>query len=214
MIVLLRHCERDMNNQMFDSLLLEEGLLNSETNVVNQLEKYDFDYIYSSPYIRCLQTLKPYIKFYNKSVNIDYNLCESFDNIKDKSQIFRELTTLEELEYNVIGTSYTSDLIVKSRVKCFIDNLNKNHSDQDTILICTHECIIKEILQQKLGYYFGYHEMGKIYEVVPLKYVIKPFAIIIPYFYYLTQYSLLKEKTIKTAKSMNPIRYISKLMRR
>jgi len=122
-----------MNNQMFDSLLLEEGLLNSETNVVNQLEKYDFDYIYSSPYIRCLQTLKPYIKFYNKSVNIDYNLCESFDNIKDKSQIFRELTTLEELEYNVIGTSYTSDLIVKSRVKCFIDNLNKNHSDQDTI---------------------------------------------------------------------------------
>ena len=49
MIVLLRHCERDMNNQMFDSLLLEEGLLNSETNVVNQLEKYEFDYIYQDP---------------------------------------------------------------------------------------------------------------------------------------------------------------------
>lgn len=211
MIVLLRHCERDMNNQMFDSLLLEEGLLNSETNVVNQLEKYEFDYIYSSPYIRCLQTLKPYIKFYNKSVKIDYNLCESFENIKDKSQIFRELSNLEELEYNVSDTSYTCDLAVKKRVKCFIDNINKNHSDQDSILICTHECIIKEILQQKLGYYFGYHEMGKIYEVVPIKYAIKPFTIIIPYIYYLTQYSLLKNKTIKTAKSINPIRYISKL---
>ena len=102
-------------------------------------------------------------------------------------------------------------MAVKKRVKCFIDNINKNHSDQDSILICTHECIIKEILQQKLGYYFGYHEMGKIYEVVPIKYAIKPFTIIIPYIYYLTQYSLLKNKTIKTAKSINPIRYISKL---
>ena len=201
MIVLLRHCERDMNNNTFDSLLLGEGILNSETKVFRNLEHYNFDYIYSSPFIRCLQTLKPYIKYYEKQVDVDYNLCEAFENIKNKNQIYRNLTKVEQKEYNIKNCNYTCYFDVKSRVKCFLKYINKHHSNTDNVLVCTHECIIKEILKQKLGYYFGYHEMGKFYKVLPLKYAIGPVVFVVPYIYYLSQIGLFKEKTINIIKT-------------
>lgn len=197
MIILLRHCERDMNNSTFDSILLEEGTVNAETKVISLLEKYDFDFIYSSPYIRCLQTLKPYTNCYKKTINVDYNLCETFKNIS-KSEIYRDLSKVEQIEYNVSDIFLTSYFDVKSRVQCFLNYIGEHHLDSEHILVCTHECIIKEILKQKLGYYFGYHEMGKIYSVVPIKYAVGPIIFIIPYLYYLKQFKLLKEKLLQT----------------
>ena len=73
-IYILRHEDRTQDATMF-SPLTETGLNNS-IKLIQDLEDIDFDIIYSSPYIRTLQTVYPYVKKYNKKINLEYSLCE------------------------------------------------------------------------------------------------------------------------------------------
>ena len=62
-IYLLRHEDRTMDLTFF-SPLTKNGLENS-VELIKHLEKEKIDTIYSSPYIRTLQTIYPYSKKYN-----------------------------------------------------------------------------------------------------------------------------------------------------
>ena len=62
-LYILRHEDRTMDLTFF-SPLTKNGLEKS-IDLINYLEKEKINLIYSSPYIRTLQTIYPYSKIYN-----------------------------------------------------------------------------------------------------------------------------------------------------
>ena len=73
-IYILRHEDRTSDCSFF-SPLTELGLNNSN-KLISVLEKLNIDIIFSSPFIRTLLTVKPYVLTHNKYINIEYGLSE------------------------------------------------------------------------------------------------------------------------------------------
>ena len=151
-IYLLRHEDRTMDLSFF-SPLTEDGLENS-IKLVDKLEKYKIDKIYSSPFIRTLQTIYPYSIKNNKKINIEYSLIEYQipDIIAPAGQKVRLPKYLaEKFNYNDKYQSkiYSEDLQfpeelkdVKKRVRDFLADLFKEHSRHDVnILIVSHQIV-------------------------------------------------------------------------
>ena len=106
-IILLRHEER-YRCPKFDTTLTQDGIRNS-LYLKNKLDKknVNIDVVYSSPYLRCLQTLYFLCDEINKKINVDYSLCEFFDDNDSGVYQNRELT-IDENEYFKIEPSYKS----------------------------------------------------------------------------------------------------------
>lgn len=87
-IFIIRHLDRDMSNANYDVSLNEQGLLKSPI-LADTLDKivefYHSVYpdmpieIFSSPYLRCIQTITPFALRNSIPIKIDSNLIESFD---------------------------------------------------------------------------------------------------------------------------------------
>lgn len=73
-IYILRHEDRTQDCSFF-APLTKNGLENA-IKLVPYLEKLKLDKIYSSPFIRTLQTIYPYSKEHDKKINIEYGLSE------------------------------------------------------------------------------------------------------------------------------------------
>ena len=73
-IYILRHEDRTQDATFF-SPLTKLGLENS-TQLIDVLEKINIKSIYSSPFIRTLQTIFPYAKKNNILINVEYSLSE------------------------------------------------------------------------------------------------------------------------------------------
>ena len=73
-LYILRHEDRTQDATFF-SPLTKDGLENSE-KLIELLNELNIDIIYSSPFIRTLQTINPYAKYKNLKINIDYSLAE------------------------------------------------------------------------------------------------------------------------------------------
>ena len=73
-IYILRHEDRTQDATMF-SPLTKEGLKKS-IDLSDILKDLNIDLIYSSPFIRTLQTVQPYAKSRNKKINLEYGLEE------------------------------------------------------------------------------------------------------------------------------------------
>ena len=84
-LYILRHEDRTMDLTFF-SPLTKTGLENS-VELIKYLENEKINIIYSSPYIRTLQTIYPYTKKYNFKTRLEYSLGELYqeDNIPKKS---------------------------------------------------------------------------------------------------------------------------------
>ena len=78
-IYILRHEERNIQNPLFDSSLTENGL-NNANKLIEYIETLNIDTIYSSSFLRAIQTIYPYSSKYNKLINIDNSLYESLDS--------------------------------------------------------------------------------------------------------------------------------------
>jgi phosphohistidine phosphatase SixA len=78
-LILLRHEERGIDVG-FNSNLTEKGIINSCTVLPDKLNALKIDIIFSSPFIRTLQTIYPYSNLYNKKINIEYGLYEYLHN--------------------------------------------------------------------------------------------------------------------------------------
>ena len=72
-LIILRHEERP-NNSLFFTPLTENGKKNAE-ELKNKLPD-NIDLIYSSPFLRVLQTIYPYCKKHNKTVNVENSFYE------------------------------------------------------------------------------------------------------------------------------------------
>ena len=157
-IYILRHEDRTMDATFF-SPLTREGLDNS-IKLIELLTKHKIDKIYSSPFIRTLQTVTPYCKSSNLPINIDYSLSEIQHPhiIPEKSyQITLPLYLAESFNCNPKYTSLfnpvdhvypETDVHVKKRVKRFMsklltDELKSNYN----VLIVTHQVVCNIILK-------------------------------------------------------------------
>jgi len=131
-------------------------------NLANILKDHTVDVIYSSPFLRTLQTVYPYCIENNKQVNIENTFYECLDSDEFTYHNYRHST--EELQnryphlVSIINTNYKSKLFVsnisyvetykevKNRVFPFIYNLCQEHRNSDnTILIVTHGTICNTI---------------------------------------------------------------------
>ena len=157
-LYILRHEDRTMDLTFF-SPLTKNGLEKSN-ELINHLENERINCIYSSPYIRTLQTIYPYSKKYNLKPKLDYSITEMYqeENIPKKSY----QVTLPEY----IAESFNYDNEYKSvfmpsdiefpedikkfnkRIKNFVKNIiRNNYSTENNILLVTHQGVIDIILR-------------------------------------------------------------------
>ena len=74
-LFVMRHCERNVLDCSFESPLLPIGIHNAK-NLYSQMNFMNIDTIYSSPFLRTIQTGDFYSKIKNIPINIDYSLAE------------------------------------------------------------------------------------------------------------------------------------------
>jgi broad specificity phosphatase PhoE len=157
-IYILRHEDRTMDGTFF-SPLTQDGLDNS-IKLIEILNKCNIDVIYSSPFIRTLQTVLPYSKSKGIKINLEHSLSEIQHPhlIPIKSyQINLPQYIAEQFNYN---SNYTSSLdpayhtypedekCVNNRVKKFITKLvNEMASTKHNILIVTHQIVCNCLLK-------------------------------------------------------------------
>ena len=157
-IYILRHEDRTQDATMF-SPLTSRGLSRS-IDLIKILKKHNITKIYSSPYIRTLQTVLPYSRESNIQINLEYSLAEiqSPYIIPEKSYNVHLPTYIaESFNYNSKYKSLIypdnfnypeNEKQVSSRVRHFLNDLFKNKLESDNnILIVTHQLICNQILQ-------------------------------------------------------------------
>jgi len=157
-LYILRHEDRTQDATFF-SPLTKIGLDNS-IKLIKKLNEIEINIIYSSPFIRTLQTIHPYLKNNNKKVNIEYCLqeiqhpqlippksytvslpiyiAESFNyNEKYKSLIEPENNKYPEDERDVM-----------ERAKKILKRImNDNVSKKNNILLVTHQAVCNALLK-------------------------------------------------------------------
>jgi broad specificity phosphatase PhoE len=155
-IILLRHEERGVDVGFY-SPLTNNGIVNASTILPEQLNKLHIDILFSSPFIRTLETIYFYAKRYNKKVNIDYGLYEYLHN--PYFLFGKWFYTTDDIPYellSIINHNYYSivrrdDLFVledemnlERRIIKFFNFLYHSYKDK-TILIVTHKGVINKI---------------------------------------------------------------------
>ena len=161
-IYVLRHEDRT-NDCSFFSPLTELGL-NNANNLVSILDELNINIIYSSPFIRTLQTIKPYIIKTNKYINIEYGLSEIHhsDIIPKKAVgVLLPEYIAKSFNYNCNYKSIINNKDIKYpekyndvviRIKKILHKLIKKHHNSDiNILLVTHQsmcCAILEIINK------------------------------------------------------------------
>ena len=159
----MRHCERNMNDCGFESALTYEGHMNAK-KIYNELNKFNINVIYSSPFLRTIQTGDFYSKINNLPINIDYSIAEyvspnermnmySINNFiipnKWKQHFNINCNNMIKNTYNITET--LNDTIL--RVHLFLENLKKKYKNTNSnILIITHMSIVNIILAQQNNY--------------------------------------------------------------
>ena len=157
-IFILRHEDRTQDATFF-SPLTSTGLERSEL-LVDVLKKHKINKVYSSPFIRTLQTINPYCSKYNLKVNLEYSLSEIQHPliIPEKSyQVRLPSYMANSFNYNDRYKSLLDPLDhiypedennVSKRVRKFLNTLLNNKIERnDNILIVTHQVVCNEILK-------------------------------------------------------------------
>lgn len=155
-LILLRHEERGLDIS-FNSELTNKGIIKS-TLLPSKLNKYKIDVIFSSPFIRTLQTIYPYCERFNKKVNIEYGLYEYLHNpyffinkwyytindIKDKDLKniinYNYISKIKLEDFSVLE----NDIDLEKRIVIFFNYLYSNYHNK-TVLLVTHKGVINKI---------------------------------------------------------------------
>lgn len=182
-IYVMRHCERNLNNCSFESPLIQQGFYNAK-NLYTNMDNLKIDTIYSSPFLRTIQTGDFYSKMKNIPINIDYSLAE-FVLPHEKYLMYSVNNYIipEEWKKNfninmltMIHNKYNTKEIKEDcieRVYKFINHIkNKYINTNKNILIITHMSIVNIILNlstNKINYnnldVDKYYPMGLITEI-------------------------------------------------
>jgi len=156
-IFILRHEDRTQDASFY-APLTKNGLEKSK-KLINKLEELNINHVYSSPYIRTLQTVYPYVKIHDKKIKLEYSLSE----INDLQLIPKNAYGAYLPEY--LAESFLYDENYKSfmqpselkypenekdvicRTKNFLKNVITNHyKSDDRVLLVTHQVVCNNIL--------------------------------------------------------------------
>ena len=167
-LYVMRHCERNLNDCSFESPLLPIGLHNAKMAYSN-LNCKNINVIYSSPFLRTIQTADFYSKIKNIPINIDYSIAEYISH-EDKNKMFSrndfiiyeewkrefnlniDFKSMLKLTYNVNENEW----MCINRVFNFLEFLKKKYENTNkNILLVTHMSIVNILL--------GF-DTGKIYK--------------------------------------------------
>lgn len=163
-VFLLRHEQRG-NTISFDTPLTPQGLERAEKIIAPQLERLNIKIIYSSPFVRTLQTIRPFCENCNLKVNLEWSLVESMPINPVIPGDFSPIINSDYKSYLSYETPSDTDLlnftILKNRAKSFIESLDRS----DNILLVTHMPVINAILSYK-GFEFiemyTHHQPGTL----------------------------------------------------
>jgi broad specificity phosphatase PhoE len=157
-IFILRHEDRTQDCSFFSPLTLQG--LDKAKQLVPILEKENIDVIFSSPFIRTLQTVYPYVKKTGIKINLEYSLCElHHENIIAKqsvgiylpeyiAQVFNYEPSYKSLIEPLDIKYPESEKYIKERTKNFIKRLLMNyHETTHNILLVTHESLCLNIIE-------------------------------------------------------------------
>tara|TARA_Y100000817_G_scaffold305431_1_gene289497 strand:+ start:367 stop:957 length:591 start_codon:yes stop_codon:yes gene_type:complete len=185
-IYLLRHEERDKNNVFFRGSLNQEGVRRANEELKEFIRFIDPKYIYCSPFIRAMQTIMPYLRSYKKNgtINADYGIAEAlisplFSNPYNQNFLLKReeeiryyvntnyISSVDPNSYKYVGKEHEEEALEK-RVLHFIQKLNANHHDNETIMICSHQSTLNMFIRK----YFGIErEMGADFGMGKVGYV-------------------------------------------
>jgi broad specificity phosphatase PhoE len=143
----------------FFAPLTKDGI-DKSNKMTGLLKEHSINKIYSSPFIRTLQTIYPYCKKYNKKINVEYSLSE-IQHPHIIPQKAYQITLPEYIaSYYNANPKYISILNpidhiypeneknVEKRVKKFIIKLiNEMMGTDNNIIIVTHQVVCNIILR-------------------------------------------------------------------
>ena len=174
-IIILRH-EKRGDSPDFNSYLTEEGIKNSEL-LVEKCNRLNIDIVYSSPYLRCLQTIKPWCLLKGKKTKVDFSLSEYFDEEWNGDKKPRKLKE-EEIEKYLIDNNYKglidqtsigdneSESEMIRRCEQFLSFLkNKFEKTNKTILIVTHLSILSNLIKLNTNQLIDDYPMGALIDI-------------------------------------------------
>lgn len=137
-IYILRHEDRTQDCSFF-APLTESGLANAK-NLVEKLKEININIIFSSPFIRTLQTVIPYSKDANIKINLEYGLIE----LHHADIIPAKAVGISLPEY--LAESYNYNNLYKTIVKP--TDIKYPESDKDVMLRA------KRVLKDIIGKYY------------------------------------------------------------
>ncbi|CAH6418212.1 Histidine phosphatase superfamily clade 1 [uncultured virus] len=163
-VYLLRH-EKRGSQISFETPLLPEGLENAENTVCPHLERLSIGTIYSSPFVRTLQTIKPFCEKTGKKINLEWSLVESFPFNPVVSSDFDSIINHDYISFipykSPDDTSLLDFYFLKQRVKNFIESLDRS----ENVLLVTHMPVINAVLASR-GFewieMYTHHQPGAI----------------------------------------------------
>jgi 2,3-bisphosphoglycerate-dependent phosphoglycerate mutase len=178
-IYILRHEDRTQDCSFF-SPLSELGLNNSK-KLIPILKENNINMIISSPFIRTLQTVNPYLRESNKKVNIEYGLSEIHhqDIIPPKSVglVLPEYLA-KHYNYNQEYASFIKPDGIKypengkdceNRMRRTIKNIIEKYYKTDyNILIVTHQSLCNTMM--KIVNKFGINHRHKLTNEIAMGY--------------------------------------------
>lgn len=155
-LILLRHEDRN-EDKGFYSELTDKGKSNLK-QLTKELSKYNIDIIFSSPFLRTIQTIYPFAKKNKQLINIELGLSEYLHNqyFLTDPKIYTVSDVQDPYLKSIINYQYQSiasiqDFVVledednlEKRVRKFLSYLIHNYPDK-TILIVSHKAVLNKI---------------------------------------------------------------------
>lgn len=150
-IYILRHEDRTQDCSFY-APLTKEGLDNSK-KLSKKIGEHKINKIYSSPFIRTLQTIYPYAMDSSMNICLEHALQEiNHEDIISKKAANANLPQYiaESFRYNPEYNSFikSEDIPypekinnVEKRVKRFLRNIIGETKDNESVLLVTHQCI-------------------------------------------------------------------------
>jgi len=108
-VYVVRHEKRDRGDATFLSLLLPEGHADAQGRLIDVIERIDPTHIYTSPFLRVLQTVKPYVEARHRDgqapllLNVDYR-CDLIPEDLHVQRVPIPKLPLPNIGYCSIGT--------------------------------------------------------------------------------------------------------------
>ena len=167
--ILIRHGKAEMGGEDHLRKLDEDGVLQSKSlckklqkSISNKVE------IYSSPFVRAVQTIKPLAEKFN----IEIVLCDELKEIEiGKSEKFSKHEIIKKMweDENFKTENGVSQSENYNKIKPFLSNLFDNNSE-NCVIVVTHGNLLGMIIKNYFKKNFGFNDwkimsMPDVYEL-------------------------------------------------